>query len=169
MWNKFIKIDFYSLQERIQNLGLEQCWQLLQLCLLKDASLIFDILLVPESNPAAAPPPPVAGQPTWCVCQGCREMPTDLERKCCGQPPEYYIANLPYMDLYIIDEGVLRLSRRIWNYVSSTQDLPDPGEILKSIQMCCPPAVCGVAVWCTGPRATGWWFRVMTIHRLHPK
>lgn len=32
------------------------------------------------------------------------------------------------MELYILDEGVLRLSRRIWNDIRATQDLPDPGE-----------------------------------------
>ncbi|GLD47922.1 P2X purinoceptor 7-like protein [Lates japonicus] len=32
------------------------------------------------------------GQPAWCVCQGCREMPSDIEKKCCDQDPPNCIA-----------------------------------------------------------------------------
>jgi len=77
---------------------------------------------------------PVPGQPTWCVCQHCREMPTDIERKCCGQRPDRCISTLPTFDLYIIDEGVLGLSRRVWNDIRAVQDDPDPGESNKQFR-----------------------------------
>uniref|UniRef100_A0A671M451 P2X purinoreceptor 7 intracellular domain-containing protein n=1 Tax=Sinocyclocheilus anshuiensis TaxID=1608454 RepID=A0A671M451_9TELE len=56
------------------------------------------------------------------------EMPSDIERKCCGQLPDFCISILPHMDLYILEEGVLRLARRIWNDIRAVQDLPDLGE-----------------------------------------
>ncbi len=32
------------------------------------------------------------------------------------------------MEAYILQEGVLRLARRIWNELLAVADLPDPGE-----------------------------------------
>ncbi|CAM4569479.1 unnamed protein product [Leuciscus chuanchicus] len=81
----------YPKQDRIQHMNLNECRQLLQRCLARDASLIFYLLPSFKGNLAAAPPP-VAGQPPWCVCDACREMPTDLERKCCGQLPKTMMA-----------------------------------------------------------------------------
>uniref|UniRef100_A0A8C6UJH8 P2X purinoreceptor 7 intracellular domain-containing protein n=1 Tax=Neogobius melanostomus TaxID=47308 RepID=A0A8C6UJH8_9GOBI len=67
-------------------------------------------------------------QPDWCVCSRCREMPTDIEKKCCGQDPRDCISQLPQMELYILDEGGLRLTRRIWNDVLACEDQQEPGE-----------------------------------------
>ncbi|XP_055039100.1 uncharacterized protein [Misgurnus anguillicaudatus] len=114
-------------QEKINGLDLEQSRQLLQRCVTRDPSMIFDILWSSAEDPAAAPHPTL-GQPSWCVCQRCREMANDIERKCCGQLPEFCISMLPHMELYILEEGVLRLARRIWNDIRAVQDLPDLGE-----------------------------------------
>ncbi|KAK9951847.1 hypothetical protein ABG768_017722 [Culter alburnus] len=121
--NMIFKI--YSFQERIQS------HQLLQRCLTRDPSLLFDIM---DTQGTAVAPTPVPGQPTWCMCLHCREMPTDIERKCCGQHPNDCISTLPIFDLYITDEGVLRLSQRIWNNIRDAQDAPDPGENNKQFQ-----------------------------------
>lgn len=32
-------------------------------------------------------PQPGATSPNWCSCMKCREMPTAVERVCCGRPP----------------------------------------------------------------------------------
>ena len=108
-------------------LSLEQSHQVLELCLTRDPSMMFDI---PHLTSADAPPPvpPVTGQPTWCVCQKCRELPTDVERKCCGQYHDSCVSMLPHIEAYILQEGVLRLARQIWNDIQTVADLLDPGE-----------------------------------------
>lgn len=55
-------------------------------------------------------------------------MPTDIEKKCCGQDPTNCISQLPQMELYVLDAGGLRLARRIWNDVRAREDQPEPGE-----------------------------------------
>lgn len=32
-------------------------------------------------------PQPGATSPNWCSCMKCREMPTEVQRVCCGCPP----------------------------------------------------------------------------------
>uniref|UniRef100_A0A672K456 P2X purinoreceptor 7 intracellular domain-containing protein n=1 Tax=Sinocyclocheilus grahami TaxID=75366 RepID=A0A672K456_SINGR len=50
-------------------------------------------------------PTPIVCQPTWCVCQRCREMPSDIERKCCGQLPDFCISILAVQDLPDLGEN----------------------------------------------------------------
>ena len=38
------------------------------------------------------------------------------------------------VDVYILQEGFLRLARRIWNYVRAVEDLPNPGESNKQFR-----------------------------------
>ena len=106
---------------------------LLQLCLTRDPSLMFDLLTMSSADP---PPsgPQVRDKPTWCICHNCREMPTDVERKCCGQQTHSCIAMLPHIEAYILQEGHLRLAIRIWNDVRALDDLPDPGESNKQFR-----------------------------------
>lgn len=87
---------------------------------MRDPSLIFDIM---ATAPPSDPPGQGPNKPEWCVCMKCREMPTDVERKCCGQPPQHCISLLPHVDIYI-----LRLARRIWNDIRAREDPPNPGE-----------------------------------------
>lgn len=121
-----------SFQERIQSYSLEEARLALQRHLSRDPSLVFDLL--PPVDQSAPPPNRSPGQPTWCTCQRCKEMPTDLERKCCGQCPEYCVSTLPHFELYILDAAVLRLSLRIWNDIRAVQDAPDSGESLKQFR-----------------------------------
>lgn len=90
--------------------------------------LLFDVLAL-QDNPQT---PPVAGRMHWCVCSNCRDMPTDTERLCCGQPPDHCISKLPHMDFYILDEGVLRLARAAWNDIFAVDDVQEPGEEQRS-------------------------------------
>uniref|UniRef100_A0A672N5V5 P2X purinoreceptor 7 intracellular domain-containing protein n=1 Tax=Sinocyclocheilus grahami TaxID=75366 RepID=A0A672N5V5_SINGR len=95
---------------------------ILEICLAWDPSQMFDIMHLTASD---APPagPSLSGQPSWCVCANCREMPSDLERKCCGQQQQQHcISRLPHMGAYILQEGVLRLARRIWTDIRAVPD-----------------------------------------------
>ena len=57
------------------------------------AALILDIsakVQARASGDGGGDPGPSPGHhviPSWCVCHHCREMPTDLERLCCGAQP----------------------------------------------------------------------------------
>ncbi|KAK0132282.1 P2X purinoceptor 7 [Merluccius polli] len=114
-----------EVRSRIQSLSHEQCQEILGRCLLRDPSLIFDVMACPPPDPSSQQDPNL---PDWCVCMRCREMPTDIEKKCCGQPPQHCISLLPHVDLYVLHEGVLRMARRIWNDLRAREDAPHPGE-----------------------------------------
>lgn len=111
---------------RIQRLSLQDCQQLLQRCLDREPGLILDLLSLTPDPPAPDPRPPQA--PGWCICSNCKNMPTLLEQKCCQQVPQNCISRLPHMDLYILNEGTLRLARRIWNDLRAEVDGRDIGE-----------------------------------------
>lgn len=55
-------------------------------------------------------------------------------KKCCGQQPNSCISMLPHFDVYILQEEVLQLARRIWNDVRAVEDLPNPGESNKQFR-----------------------------------
>ncbi|XP_013856187.1 P2X purinoceptor 7 [Austrofundulus limnaeus] len=114
-------------RDLIQHLDLQQTQQVLEQCLARDPSMIFDVLCYfRPASPSTIPPVP--GQPSWCICHRCREMPTVVERKCCTQQPHLCISTLPHMEAYILHAGVLRLARRIWNDLRAVVDLADDGE-----------------------------------------
>ncbi|KAK7883963.1 hypothetical protein WMY93_027086 [Mugilogobius chulae] len=111
-------------RKRIQALDLTQAQEVLTQVLDRDPSVIFDVF-----NYSAPPelPSPNEGL-KWCRCTRCREMPTDLEKKCCNQSPESCFSITPHFEVYIIDRGVLRLARRLWNDFRAVYDEPDLGE-----------------------------------------
>lgn len=72
----------------------------------------------PPAEGAAAPPPPAEGAAAplpWCTCSHCQEMNTEMERLCCGQTPENCVSRMAHVDLYILDEELLRLALAYWN------------------------------------------------------
>uniref|UniRef100_A0A667Y2V3 P2X purinoreceptor 7 intracellular domain-containing protein n=1 Tax=Myripristis murdjan TaxID=586833 RepID=A0A667Y2V3_9TELE len=73
--------------------------------------LVFDALAMYQRRHGA---PPFAGVPgvPWCTCGNCRDMPTDLERKCCGQDPNNCVSLLPHFSQYCLTEGFLRIHRQ---------------------------------------------------------
>uniref|UniRef100_A0A8C6U9R1 P2X purinoreceptor 7 intracellular domain-containing protein n=1 Tax=Neogobius melanostomus TaxID=47308 RepID=A0A8C6U9R1_9GOBI len=104
---------------------LEQAQDVLTRVVDRDPGVLFDILS------HSAPPgrnAPTENQPPWCRCAHCREMPTDIEKKCCLHPPEHCISTVPHVETYIIQKGVLRLARQLWNELRAMVDGPDHGE-----------------------------------------
>ncbi|XP_039670115.1 P2X purinoceptor 7-like [Perca fluviatilis] len=87
-----------------------------------EPGLIFDALMM---NQVAAPPSSVL---TWCMCGNCREMPTDRERKCCGQGPNHCISLLPHFTLYCLEDGYLRIHRQYRNDVLVIGEAREPGD-----------------------------------------
>ena len=75
---------------------------------------------ITEDQPASAPP-------HWCVCHNCREMPTDLERVCCGQEPQFCTTLLPQFHLYCLDAGNLTIHRNYRNDVLVVAHDREPG------------------------------------------
>nr|XP_055065191.1 uncharacterized protein LOC129447207 [Misgurnus anguillicaudatus] len=112
-------------EDMIKRLTLDDCQQLLQRWLTREPSLIFDLMSLTPDPPPPGPPHPQA--PSWCVCRNCRNMPTLLEQKCCQQQPQNCTSLLPHMELYILQEGVLRLARRIWNDLRAEVDIQQMG------------------------------------------
>ncbi|XDV38112.1 hypothetical protein PO909_007585 [Leuciscus waleckii] len=53
----------------------------------------------------------------WCSCTRCIEMPSDIEKKCCGMT-----------DSTCVNEQVLRLSRRLRNDIYAIHDTQEPGD-----------------------------------------
>ncbi|XP_055003828.1 P2X purinoceptor 7 [Boleophthalmus pectinirostris] len=109
---------------RIQRLSLNESHLLLERCLNREPSLLFDLL---DTDPNPEDPPPLQTL-SRCVCGKCRDMPTLIERKCCGKPPQHCISLMPHMDLFILEDGVLRLARRIWNDLRAEEDSQELGE-----------------------------------------
>lgn len=56
-------------------------------------------------------PQPGATSPNWCSCMKCREMPTAVERVCCGRPPNSCQSDLPDFRLLVLDELVLQMAQ----------------------------------------------------------
>ncbi|CAH1267813.1 P2RX7 [Branchiostoma lanceolatum] len=85
-------------------------------------SLVFDIVEIGARRGGSANN---SNGLQWCTCGHCREMPTDLERQCCVGGPASCISTLADMDLYILDEGILRLARAYRNDLLGLQDGQD--------------------------------------------
>uniref|UniRef100_A0A1A8L5P1 Purinergic receptor P2X, ligand-gated ion channel, 7 n=1 Tax=Nothobranchius pienaari TaxID=704102 RepID=A0A1A8L5P1_9TELE len=132
-------------EARINRLTLEECQQLLQRCLTREPSLIFDLMSLIPDHPQPGPCPPQS--PSWCICLQCRNMATPLEQKCCQQQPQNCTSLLPHMDLYILNEGALRLARRIWIDLRAEVDIHNPGE---SHRLCSIQELYCLAVWPSG-------------------
>ncbi|XP_066305018.1 P2X purinoceptor 7-like [Branchiostoma lanceolatum] len=61
-------------------------------------------------------------------------MMTDLERKCCGGSPRSCISRLPDMDLFVLDQGVLRLARMVRDDILALQYDQEPGADMKEFR-----------------------------------
>lgn len=97
-----------SLRHEVENMDEGQLRRLCLSVVAKHPGIVFDILR-PSSQAGGYHPHPGSSVPDWCVCQKCREMPTALERKCCGK--EKCISLLPNFQILVLEEEVLAIAR----------------------------------------------------------
>lgn len=71
---------------------------------------VRDILRQPTGG--YNPPQEDVLTPDWCSCQSCREMPSDVEKVCCGKSPDSCISRLPAFQVLILEVKVLVLAIR---------------------------------------------------------
>ena len=85
------------LQERLAKMGVKELRHLLGRIITREPGMVFDVMEYTASgNFGQSPPSPSSDFPdTWCTCGRCREMATDLERKCCGLIAPECISVLP--------------------------------------------------------------------------
>ena len=57
----------------------------------------------------------------WCTCGSCQEMPTQVERQCCGEEPEDCLSTKQEMDRVVVDPMVLTISYRLRNEYLGTE------------------------------------------------
>ena len=100
------------------------------LVLERQPGLLFDIIPLLQGSqsqdiPADQPPPP-----NWCTCTNCKEMPTDVERKCCGaNGPQYCVSTLPHMNHICLDSQILQVARATRNDIFGLRDEAlEPGQ-----------------------------------------
>lgn len=112
----------YLLQRQLQELTLDE-WRELGRGLFERQPG----LMIHHGCHGAPPSAGVQGVP-WCVCGNCREVPTDLERKCCGQQPVHCISRLPSFSLYCLDAGILRIQRNYREDITTLGIAREPGD-----------------------------------------
>ncbi|VDI55792.1 Hypothetical predicted protein [Mytilus galloprovincialis] len=87
-----------QMQERIDGLSEDQMKFAIMATYREQPSFLFRVLeavnqeftaseTTPEPDPEPTPTPSV-GIPTWCRCSNCREMPSEVEKRCCNQIPQ---------------------------------------------------------------------------------
>ena len=81
-WSVSLLIYF---QERFARMKVAELRCLLEVIMMREPRMVFDLMqsqtsLLPGQCPPSPSSNPLDG---WCICGHCREMPTDVERKCC--------------------------------------------------------------------------------------
>jgi hypothetical protein len=115
------------LQRLLQEMSLDDHRRLAAGMLERQPGLIFDLLLEHQQRHGAPTSAEVPGVP-WCTCGKCRDMPTDRERKCCGQDPVHCVSLLPHFTQYCLDEGYLRIHRQYRENLTALGNVREPGE-----------------------------------------
>ena len=79
-------------QDLVNRMGVAELRHIVEKMVLREPAMVFDVIdSISSQSPGRLPPSPSRGGVSWCTCGQCREMTTDLERKCCGfTAPECY-------------------------------------------------------------------------------
>ncbi|XP_052694199.1 P2X purinoceptor 7-like [Crassostrea angulata] len=80
----------------------------------RDPTFVFDVLNEASQNERRQGyhPQPSDGVPSWCTCNHCREMPSEIEKLCCGQTPTNCFSIVPDFQRVVLDDLVLLVARR---------------------------------------------------------
>ncbi|XP_041849327.1 uncharacterized protein LOC121645082 [Melanotaenia boesemani] len=111
----------------LQEMSLEDYRDLTARMLDRQPGLVFDLLAEHQIRRGAPASSEVLAVP-WCTCNNCRDMPTDLERKCCGQDPAHCVSLLPHFTQYCLDEGYLRIHRQYREDITGLGSIKEPGD-----------------------------------------
>ncbi len=108
-------------------MSLEEHRELATQLLERQPGLLFDALMMHQHRHGA---PPLAGVPgvPWCTCGNCRDMPTDREKKCCGQDSVNCVSQLPHFSQYCLEEGLLHIHRQYREDVTVLGQIREPGN-----------------------------------------
>ena len=77
----------------VEELSEGDCRQLLTEIARKMPSVILEIISRRRDSPPSSPS--TGSAPEWCYCTRCREMPSDMEKMCCGNTKDKCISILP--------------------------------------------------------------------------
>ncbi|XP_076084719.1 uncharacterized protein LOC143055455 [Mytilus galloprovincialis] len=113
------------MQERIDGLSEDQMKFAIMATYREQPSFLFRVLeavnqeftaseTTPEPDPEPTPTPSV-GIPTWCRCSNCREMPSEVEKRCCNQIPQNCHSTLHDFHNVVLDPLVLEVAMRYRN------------------------------------------------------
>ncbi|XP_050395027.1 P2X purinoceptor 7-like [Patella vulgata] len=73
-------------------------------------AVLFDISEELRNQHPIQPPYPTLTAPDWCSYDRCGDMPTDIEKLCCGIRPENCISLPPEFEQYCLEPQVLDLA-----------------------------------------------------------
>lgn len=79
-------------------MSLEESREILLHVLERNPTVMIDIMRPANRQPGGYHPGPDVQAPDWCVCTKCREMPTEIEKVCCGK--ENCISLVPVSNIY---------------------------------------------------------------------
>jgi len=73
---------FFS-QDEVEGMSTQQLQETLLRVVELQPQVLIEILKPAERQPGGYHPASGSSAPDWCVCGRCREMPTQMEKKCC--------------------------------------------------------------------------------------
>ena len=76
---------FYLMKVEVNRMDVEELRRALCRAIELDPGMMLEVMKPAEQQPGGYHPTPGSSVPDWCVCTKCREMPTQVERKCCGK------------------------------------------------------------------------------------
>ncbi|XP_043919556.1 uncharacterized protein LOC122795043 [Protopterus annectens] len=102
--------DYLSLQTIIDSLSQDQMRLLFTLIAERTPAMLREILVEQHMCNAGNAQRTVQIPPPWCVCRCCRDMPTSIERVCCGNEPHNCLSHIPDMNVVVLHQTVLAVA-----------------------------------------------------------
>ncbi|XP_043919203.1 P2X purinoceptor 7-like isoform X3 [Protopterus annectens] len=102
--------DSLSLQTIVDSLSQDQMRHLFTLIAERTPSMLREILVEQHMFNVENTQRPVQIPPPWCVCRCCRDMPTSIERVCCGNGPNHCLSHISDMNVVVLHQTVLAVA-----------------------------------------------------------